>query len=83
MRWAPPQGVDVRANRASSRLHNILGYTNNALSPQQKAQALRMILEHAAAGRCAVDREAIPLGRASETWELQAAIARRKLILTP
>ncbi|HEY8326201.1 MAG: zinc-binding alcohol dehydrogenase family protein [Ktedonobacterales bacterium] len=66
-----------------SRLHNILGYTNNALSPQQKAEALRTILGHAAAGRCTVDRETIPLARASEAWELQAAIARRKLILTP
>jgi hypothetical protein len=66
-----------------SRLHSILGYTNNALSPQQKSEALRTILGHAAAGRCTVDRETIPLARAGEAWELQAAIARRKLILTP
>src|SRR5690348_11389127 len=37
---------------ARSRLHNILGYTNNALTPEQKAQALAEILAHAAAGRC-------------------------------
>jgi len=66
-----------------SRLHNILGYTNNALSQQQKAQALNEILAHAAAGRCTVDRETMPLTRAGEAWELQAAFARRKLILTP
>lgn len=66
-----------------SRLHNILGYTNNALSQQQKAEALSMILGHAAAGRCTVDRETMPLERAGEAWELQAAFARRKLILTP
>jgi NADPH:quinone reductase-like Zn-dependent oxidoreductase len=66
-----------------SRLHNILGYTNNALSPAQKSQALAEILTHAAAGRCTVDRETLPLARAGEAWELQAAFARRKLILVP
>ncbi|MGZ6322439.1 MAG: quinone oxidoreductase family protein [Ktedonobacterales bacterium] len=66
-----------------SRLHNILGYTNNALTPAQKSQALAEILAHAAAGRCTVDRETLPLARAGEAWELQAAFARRKLILVP
>lgn len=66
-----------------SRLHNILGYTNNALTHQQKAQALAEILAHAAAGRCTVDRETMPLTRVGEAWQLQAASARRKLILTP
>jgi len=66
-----------------SRLHNILGYTNNALTHPQKARALAEILVHAAAGRCTVDRETIPLARVGEAWELQAAFARRKLILTP
>ncbi len=66
-----------------SRLHNILGYTNNALSPEQKSHALAEILAHAAAGRCIVDRETLPLARAGEAWELQAASARRKLILVP
>jgi NADPH:quinone reductase len=66
-----------------SRLHNILGYTNNALTHHQKARALAEILAHAAAGRCTVDRETIPLARVGEAWEMQAAFARRKLILTP
>lgn len=66
-----------------SRVQNILGYTNNALTQHQKAQALGTILGHAAAGRCTVDRETMPLARAAEAWELQAAFARRKLILIP
>jgi NADPH2:quinone reductase len=66
-----------------SRLHNILGYTNNALSPEQKAQALAEILAHAAAGRCTVERETMPLAQAGEAWERQAVFARRKLILVP
>jgi len=66
-----------------SRLHAILGYTNNALTHEQKAQALTEILSHAAAGRCTVEREMVPLAQAAEAWERQAAFARRKLILIP
>lgn len=66
-----------------SRLHNIIGYTNNALSPEQKATALSEILAHAAAGRCTMDRETVPLAQAGEAWVRQAASAHRKLILTP
>jgi NADPH:quinone reductase-like Zn-dependent oxidoreductase len=66
-----------------SRMHNIIGYTNNALTPEQKAEALSAVLTHAAAGRCTVDHETMPLERAGEAWELQAAMARRKLILVP
>ena len=66
-----------------SRLHAILGYTNNALTHEQKAEALTEILTHAAAGRCTVERETVPLARAAEAWERQAAFARRKLILIP
>lgn len=66
-----------------SRLHAILGYTNNALTHEQKAQALTEVLMHAAAGRCTVERERIPLARAAEAWVRQAVSARRKLILVP
>ncbi len=66
-----------------SKLLNILGYTNNALTHEQKAEALRKILTHAAAGRCTVEREIVPLVRVAEAWERQASIARRKLILIP
>lgn len=66
-----------------SRLHAILGYTNNALTHEQKAKALTEILAHAAAGRCTVERETVPLAKVAEAWERQAAFARRKLILVP
>lgn len=66
-----------------SRMHNIIGYTNNALTHEQKAEALSAVLTYAAAGRCTVDHETMPLERAGEAWELQAAMARRKLILVP
>ena len=78
-------GPTVRFESAilRSRLHTILGYTNNALTHEQKAKALTEILTHASAGRCTVERETVPLVRAAEAWERQAASARRKLILVP
>src|SRR5712691_2890649 len=66
-----------------SRLHTILGYTNNALTREQKAEALTEIITHAAAGRCTVERETVPLAKVAEAWERQAAFARRKLIIVP
>src|SRR5437763_11325723 len=66
-----------------SRLPAILGYTNNALTHEQKAQALTQILAHAAAGRCTVEREMVPLEQVAQAWDRQAAFARRKLILVP
>ena len=66
-----------------SKLQTILGYTNNALSNEQKAEVFTEILTHAAAGRCTVERETMPLARAAEAWERQAGCARRKLILVP
>jgi NADPH:quinone reductase len=66
-----------------SRLQSILGYTNSALTHEQKAQALTNILTHAVAGRCTVERETVPLAKAAEAWERQAAFAHRKLILVP
>src|SRR5438067_1294329 len=78
-------GPTVRFESAilRSRLHAILGYTNNALTHEQKAGALTEILTHAAAGRCTIERETMPLARATEAWERQASVARRKLILVP
>ena len=78
-------GPTVRFESAilRSHLHAILGYTNNALTHEQKAEAFSVILTHAAAGRCTVERETVPLAKASEAWERQAAFARRKLILVP
>lgn len=66
-----------------SRLHTILGYTNNALTREQKAEALTRIIAHAVAGRCTVEREIVPLANVADAWERQAASARRKFILAP
>ena len=76
-------GARFASATVRSRMQAILGYTNNALTQQQKAQALSAILGHAAAGRCAVAHETLPLAQASQAWERQAAGAGRKLILIP
>src|SRR5713226_3995627 len=64
-------GPTVRFESAilRSRLHAILGYTNNALTHEQKAEALTEIITHAAAGRCTVERETVPLAKVAEAWE--------------
>lgn len=66
-----------------SKILSILGYTNNASTNEQKAQALTTVLEHAAAGRITIDRETLPLARAGEAWQRQVAFPHHKLILTP
>lgn len=67
-----------------SRSLRILGYTNNELSAEQKAQALRTIADHAAAGRLALDYETVPLADAGEAWSRQAGgRAGRRIVLTP
>ena len=67
-----------------SRSLEILGYTNNALRPEQRREALGAVLAHAAEGRIRVVHETCPLDRAEEAWERQAAGAvNGRLVLVP
>src|SRR6266542_2626828 len=61
----------------------ILGYTNNALSHEQKAAALAGILDHAAAGRLTADRETLPLASAAEAWSRCGQAPHRRAVLIP
>ena len=65
-----------------SRSAAVLGYTNNALTAAQKADALTAVLGHAAAGRVGVAAETLPLAAAGEAWRRQAAGAGVRLVLT-
>ena len=65
-----------------SRSAAVLGYTNNALTAAQKADALTAVLGHAAAGRVGVAAETLPLAAAEEAWRRQAAGAGVRLVLT-
>jgi NADPH:quinone reductase-like Zn-dependent oxidoreductase len=66
------------------RSAEILGYTNNALSPGQRSEALTAVAEHAAYGRISVAHEALPLREVADAWRRQATgYADVRLVLTP
>ena len=48
----------------------------------RKADAYRRLLEHAAAGHLAVDREVVPLDDVAAAWERQDASPGRKLVIS-
>ncbi|MGY1751413.1 quinone oxidoreductase family protein [Modestobacter sp. SYSU DS0511] len=66
-----------------SRTADVLGYTNNALTAEQRAAALTAVLGHAAAGALGVDHEVLPLERAPEAWAATAAGGGRRQVLLP
>ncbi|HEY5990193.1 MAG TPA: zinc-binding dehydrogenase, partial [Streptosporangiaceae bacterium] len=78
-------GAEARFSSATVRSGSlsVLGYTNNALSGEQKASALREILGHAAAGRITADRETMPLSRAAGGWSRCGQAPHRKAVLIP
>jgi NADPH:quinone reductase-like Zn-dependent oxidoreductase len=67
-----------------SRTAEVLGYTNAALTPDQRRRALEAVFRHAATGRLAVAHEQVPLAEAGAAWRRQAAgAAGVRLVLTP
>jgi NADPH:quinone reductase-like Zn-dependent oxidoreductase len=56
-----------------SGMLQVLGYTNNSLSPASRAAALTEIAGHAAAGSLSVDHEVVPFASVTEGWSRQAA----------
>jgi NADPH:quinone reductase-like Zn-dependent oxidoreductase len=63
--------------------HEILGYTNNALDPAQKAAALSAVLELAATGRCDVTRETVALAAIGDAWTRAGAAPDGRLVVLP
>jgi NADPH:quinone reductase-like Zn-dependent oxidoreductase len=62
----------------------ILGYTNNSLTKPERAETLRTIAGHAAAGRLRVSYEAVPLDEAPAAWTAQASgSATARMVLLP
>lgn len=62
----------------------VIGYTNNALTTEQRATAIRAIADHVRAGRLTVDYEAVPLSGVTVAWTRQAqGDADRRLVLVP
>ena len=56
-----------------SRAASVLGYTNNALSAEQRAQAIGSVLTHAAAGRIRIRYAEHPLADVEDVWRAEMA----------
>jgi NADPH:quinone reductase-like Zn-dependent oxidoreductase len=67
-----------------SRSASVLGYTNNALSPDQRSDALAAVLEHATTGRITLAYDSQPLSTVEEAWHRQArGDGGPRLVLVP
>ena len=67
-----------------SRSAAVLGYTNNALTPEQRASAISAVLGHAAAGRIRLAYDVHPLADVEEAWARQAdGRAHARCVLVP
>ena len=56
-----------------SRTASVLGYTNNALSADQRRDAITAVLGHAAAGRVRMAYDVHPLDDVERVWESEVA----------
>jgi NADPH:quinone reductase-like Zn-dependent oxidoreductase len=62
----------------------LLGYTNNELTVQQRADAIRLIADQVRAGALTADYERVPMADVTEAWTRQSAgRAARRIVLTP
>ena len=66
-----------------SRSASVLGYTNNALTSQQRASAITAVLGHAAAGRIRLAYEVSPLADVEAVWTRQADARSARSVLVP
>ncbi|MGZ4507963.1 MAG: zinc-binding dehydrogenase [Blastococcus sp.] len=62
---------------------SILGYTNNALTPAQRAGAIEAVVDRARSGALAVDHEVLPLAQVADVWRRTAEETGRRVVLTP
>lgn len=67
-----------------SRTASVLGYTNNALSSDQRREAITAVLSHAAAGRIRMQYDAHPLAEIEQVWSrIAAGESGARAVLTP
>jgi NADPH2:quinone reductase len=81
------QSAGAEATLASAKIRfkeaSILGHTNFAAPLAIRAEALRRMWRHAAAGALRVDYETLPLAACAEAWRRQFESPNRKLVLVP
>ena len=76
--------VSVDSATLRSRSASVLGYTNNALAPQRRAEVLGTLLGHAAAGDLTVAHEVRPLAEVAGAWSsVGDGSASGRVVLTP
>ncbi|WP_433281957.1 zinc-binding dehydrogenase [Pseudonocardia xinjiangensis] len=74
----------IDSSTLRSRLVDVLGYTNNELTAQQRAAALTRVVTEAVEGRLTVVHELVPLADAPSAWARQAqGRASGRIVLTP
>jgi NADPH:quinone reductase-like Zn-dependent oxidoreductase len=56
-----------------SRTASVLGYTNNALTPGQRREAITAVFGHAAAGQIRLQYDVRPLAEVEQVWARQVA----------
>ncbi|MHA6617783.1 quinone oxidoreductase family protein [Pseudonocardia sp. DLS-67] len=67
-----------------SRSLRLLGYTNNALTREQRAAAVTAVAEHVARGELTVAHEVVPLADAAGAWQRQTdGRAGGRIVLRP
>lgn len=67
-----------------SKSLQVLGYTNNELTPDQRREALLRVVQEAVGGRLVVDHERVPLRDATDAWTRQrAGDADGRIVLIP
>lgn len=67
-----------------SRSATVLGYANNALTPQQRREAFGAVLRQASAGLVTVAHQTRPLADAAAAWRAPAAgEASPRVVLLP
>jgi NADPH:quinone reductase-like Zn-dependent oxidoreductase len=67
-----------------SRTASVLGYTNNALSADQRREAITAVLGHAEAGRIRIAYDAHPLADVEQVWSrIAAGDTGARNVLTP
>jgi len=65
------------------RSASVLGYTNNAITPAQRLDALTAVLEHVAAGRISLTHETHPLAAVADLWGPGVTDRGSRLVLLP
>lgn len=73
----------VSSSALRSRSLDVRGYTNNALTPDQRAQALTRVLRHARAGEITVAHQRAPLAEVDRAWRDTASGSGTRWVLTP